>query len=705
MNQTCGGAPPIGRWKAIVQVGQRALASADIFTPQWAYVFRSVLAAVLAYAVAYTLRLDTPYSAANSVILVTHMNQGIVLAKGRWRFLGTLIGGAIAILLMGVFIQAPMLFLLCFGLWLGICSAASTVLRHFWATGVAVAGYTVGFATYGALEAPEHALSIVLARTATVAVGVMCLGLVTALLTKRATRTKLEAAVSEQSAQVGRLLLHRMQDQTDVQRHSMLDDRLVSELFAIDDLLELSRHESPDVAMSAGWVREGMASLFSSALGASEMSIETMAKHPAFANARAEIGAALPKAIALIQTNQLIKIQQAVALVAKLRRELRETIDTVDSVSGESAMLVSLDPLLDAVEDWEHSLVCLVKLLKRSPSRKGGFRFNRDWQGGLRNGIRAVVAIVLGGTFGIVTGWQDWSILLLLLAPYSAVLAMTGNPVSGAVSFVKGTFIGILPAYLFLTLVIPNIQGFPLLMVSMMPFWIVGFYASTKPQHAFTALGYLVAFNTLIGATNPMVIDALSSSHMSFSIDTFFNKALGWMVAVVATWLALKLILPHAPHKQADRIADALRNDVKNVVRKGFSGRRRVWEHLQHHRLAGIALSLKSDPGYASKLLREGLTAIYFGRAALQLHHMRSSQSIALAIRALANDALIEVSSLLSKMKDTEKLEAIREAVLALKEGDEKHRRAIHRTATAIVDMKHLVTHHRSWLESEVRES
>ncbi|NNA15726.1 hypothetical protein HBN82_07575 [Pseudomonas lundensis] len=184
--------------RSYAQHALTALTSVNVLTPGWAYVFRSAAAVALAYAVAYSLQLDRAYSAANSVMLVASASQGATLGKGASRLAGTIIGGIAAIVLLGLTIQAPALFLIGYGLWLGMCSAAATVSRHFRSTTFAVLGYTVGFAAYEVLENPAHAFNGVAARIATVAVGVVCLGVVSALFSRRATREKLESAIALQ---------------------------------------------------------------------------------------------------------------------------------------------------------------------------------------------------------------------------------------------------------------------------------------------------------------------------------------------------------------------------------------------------------------------------------------------------------------------------------------------------------------------------
>lgn len=577
---------------------RRSVAAIDLTTPQWQFVARSVLAAGLALATAFALQVEAPFSAASTVLLVTNPNQGAVLAKGGWRLVGTLVGGMAATLLMAVFIQAPALFLLGFGLWLGLCAGGATVLRHFRASGAAVAGYTVGLATYGALERPEQALDAVLGRTATVALGVVCLGIVTALLTKRATRTRLEAAYAAQLAKVGRLLAGAVAGDRAAAEAA---PELTAGLFAIDDLLELSRAESPDVAVRAGAVREGLAVLFGALLGAAAWTAR-QPDDPALAPACAEIARRLPVAAAAIERNALEPARFELAA-------LRHLLHTATEADHPPATLTAFNRLLEAIEDFESALLGLMRLHARTLHRGDAFRYHRDWGGAWRNGVRALLAILAGGAIGIATGWSEWSLLPLILAPYVVLLAMTGNPEAGAVAFVKGTVVAVPAAWLCGFVLLPMVTGLPLLLATIAPFWIAGLYLLTIPKRAPAALAYLVAFNTLVGATNPMAWDAAA----------FLNAAFGWIFAVLVTWVVFRL-LPHQPHRQARRIAGALNRDVSAAIRGKVPGGRNRWEHLQHHRLVRIAQSVAGDPLLRTQLLAEGLDDVHLGRAALRLH-------------------------------------------------------------------------------------
>ncbi|MBP6707113.1 MAG: FUSC family protein, partial [Achromobacter sp.] len=249
-------------WPGAASRAWTLLQRLDIATPRAAYVARSLLAAALALGVAYLLELESPYSAASTVLLVINPNQGAVIGKGMWRFIGTLIGMLAAFALMAAAGQMPLLFILGFGAWLGLCVAGMTVLRHFRASGVVVAGYTIGLATYGAMGHPERTFEHVMARGSTVAVGVACLTLVAALLSRRGVRARLEAAYAGLAARVARAIAA-----PDGER---VRQGLVGEIYGVDDLLALGKAESDELARCAAAVRNGMAALFGALVGAGE---------------------------------------------------------------------------------------------------------------------------------------------------------------------------------------------------------------------------------------------------------------------------------------------------------------------------------------------------------------------------------------------------------------------------------------------------
>src|SRR5262249_28645353 len=123
-------------------------------SPGWSHAICTTIAAILALYVAYFLQLETPYSAATTVLIVASPIHGLVLTKSIYRFLGTILGAAASVALMACFAQTPELFLLGTAIWVGVFTAASTLLRRFRAYGAVLAGYTITLVAFGAVDNP-----------------------------------------------------------------------------------------------------------------------------------------------------------------------------------------------------------------------------------------------------------------------------------------------------------------------------------------------------------------------------------------------------------------------------------------------------------------------------------------------------------------------------------------------------------------------
>src|SRR5690606_12911621 len=145
------------------------------------------------------------------------------------------------------------LFLLGFGLWLGICVAGMTLLRHFRAYGATLAGYTVGLAAYGAMQHPELTFDQVMGRGASVLIGVVCLAVVSALFSTQSVRSRLASQLNRLAATTASILStnHQAIHGGDAPGGKPLElgrRNLITEVYGVDDLLALGKAESADLA-------------------------------------------------------------------------------------------------------------------------------------------------------------------------------------------------------------------------------------------------------------------------------------------------------------------------------------------------------------------------------------------------------------------------------------------------------------------------
>jgi uncharacterized membrane protein YccC len=170
MNAASGPAATTGRtlsWAALAP------------SPTAAYVARTLLAMAIALFAALWLQLASPASAVVTVMIVANPSRGGIVSKGVWRIFGTITGAVAAVVIMACFPQESLLFIAAFGFWLGVCTFASSMFRHFRAYAAVLSGYTVALIAAGALNTPDHVLQFALSRLAVVTLGVVVSTVVT----------------------------------------------------------------------------------------------------------------------------------------------------------------------------------------------------------------------------------------------------------------------------------------------------------------------------------------------------------------------------------------------------------------------------------------------------------------------------------------------------------------------------------------------
>ncbi|MQT77914.1 FUSC family protein, partial [Pseudomonas helleri] len=552
---------------------------------------RSILAACLALVAAYLLELHAPYAAASSVLLVINPVQGGVIGKGVWRVLGTLVGMLAAFVLMSAFGQMPWLFLLGFGLWLGVCVVGMTLLRHFRAYGATLAGYTVGLAAYGAMQHPERTFDQVMGRGASVMIGVVCLALVSALFSSRSVHSRLASLLDRlAAATAGMLATHHQAIQgsggpdakpLDAGRRS-----LITEVYGVDDLLALGKAESADLAHRAGTVRHTMVSLFSALVGGApplhgpSASLAVLsALQPDWEKVWREVGQSLGQEPGQAQRSH------AIQLLTDLRTRLRDalTVTSLDDASEQATLMIAGDRLVEQLEDYLQALEGIERFHQPRPTpARVSVPFHRDTAAALQNGVRVLLTVLMGGAFWIATGWTEGNMMLAGLAAACALLSTAPNPALGAVEFIKGTVAAVVMAFLCTFIVLPHVSGLPLLLVTLSLFWLPGVLATTMPRYALAGVAYLVAFTTLAAADNPMRYD--------FAV--FLNGAVAWILATCFTLLGFRIVLPRNGGRDVTRLRLRIRDSALGTLR-GEPTDAPAWQWRQQHRIAQLGALLK----------------------------------------------------------------------------------------------------------------
>jgi uncharacterized membrane protein YccC len=124
--------------------------------------------------IAFALDLERPYWAMFTVFIVAKPISGAVRSKAVYRFLGTVGGAAMALLLVPPLVQAPLLLCLAISGWVGICLYFSLLDRTPRSYVFMLAGYTAAIVGFSVVDRPEAIFDTTVARLEEISLGIIC---------------------------------------------------------------------------------------------------------------------------------------------------------------------------------------------------------------------------------------------------------------------------------------------------------------------------------------------------------------------------------------------------------------------------------------------------------------------------------------------------------------------------------------------------
>jgi len=166
----------------VATIAEQPFTIATIPVSSWRFAIRVWLAIVLALFVSFWLQLESPTTAALTIVVLAEPARGQALDKAGFRLLATVVGVTASIAITGLFLQAKDLILAAFAVWLGICVFAAKLLDGYRAYAAVLSGYTVGFIATQQIDNPRHVFESGMARGAAIAVGIVSIAVVNTLI-------------------------------------------------------------------------------------------------------------------------------------------------------------------------------------------------------------------------------------------------------------------------------------------------------------------------------------------------------------------------------------------------------------------------------------------------------------------------------------------------------------------------------------------
>ena len=577
----------------------------------------------LALYAAFWLQLNDPYWAATSAGIVAQPGLGASLRKGRFRAIGTVIGGIAIVVLVAVFPQNHPALLVSLALWGAACGWLATILPNFGGYAAALAGYTTAIVFTAVVSNPQNVFMLAVWRVTEIGIGILCAVLVHSLTDFGHARERLAQAFADIGRRVASGLSQTLQPGCDWEELRTARRGLIQRVIALDATIDEAVGEPSNLRRQAGVLYTAQEALFV-ALSAWRGIANHLSALPS--QQAMEIGAALLPGLAKLADCGWADGPRVALEISRLESRIAANSTTADV----SARLV-VDGIVRALQALQRVANVLV-LTSRSgegvthathAQEKAYSRWTPrprvpDVLPPVLNGLRIFLALLFAAVFWIVTAWPDGPTLITFTAVSVILFSVRAEAAfDGAIEFAIGCAgAGVVAVILDLAILpaVPN--GFLSLAVVL---------SSVLVPLAILAAGswHKAAFGAMV--TNVMPILAIQNEP-SYEGIRVVNTAIAVFAGTALGAIAIWLVPPLPAARRIQRLLALTLRDLRGLL----AGRRRftqaLWVRLVSQRLAVMPLQASLEES------AQLLAALSVGEAAIAVLGIRRQASAGRAL-------------------------------------------------------------------------
>ncbi|WP_025128623.1 FUSC family protein [Pseudomonas sp. PH1b] len=603
---------------------------------------RNLIAGGLALYLALRLDFEQPQWALTTVFIVSQSSSGMVLAKGAYRLLGTLVGAVVSILLIAALGQAPLLFLLAMALWLAFCTTGASLLRNHAAYGFVLAGYTTAIIALPATAAPLQVFDQAVARCSEIGLGIICASVASIVLWPR--RIEQALAVQGRAAWLAGRRAAASELLGEDQRKGLLE--ALGRIVTVDAQRDHAWFEGPQGRRRSQALRVLSRDLLGLLRAARGVARQRQMLDPEDTR-RVE-----PLIRATIQALEDQQAQTLSPLALRLEQALADR-----SLSAEGHLcLVQLAQVLNRVEQSADS-ISAVEQARVPPGAPGALSWHRDIEQGVLGGLRSALAFLAVAAFWLLSAWPAGLGAVSICGVVLSLFAGRENPAAACLNFFKGIALSI-PVAGFVGLgLLPGWNGFPLLCLGLA---VPLFFASlcmSRPKLAPIASAFCIFFVNNVGPSNLMTYD----------LGAFLNKAMATLVGVGIAVVVLRLVSLNPGEHHYRRMFKASLFDLAQLTSRPPEQAESWFGGRMADRLIRVSRYWQMQPEHRRGHWDNGLLGLDLGDELLQLRNCLDPARGPLAVER--DQYLAQLAALLRHgglgPTRTEQLDSASQALLA----------------------------------------
>ncbi|WP_110684880.1 FUSC family protein [Salinicola aestuarinus] len=561
---------------------------------------RTVLAVWLALFLSMRLDLYQPAWAILAVMIVTLQPVmftggtppiGIIIGRSVARLFGTLFGAIVGLVTIGLFGQQPMLYLLFSGAWLAFC-LYWVILEpdEYLAYVMMLSGYTSTLVSLTAIgTGVEDIWSIAVGRFSETALGIGCALIVHVAIAPRYGSRALPGALSALLSQAAGETLACLESARPRERRDAELKTLLNRHQQFESLRGLTRLEtrrlSHFIPALDRFASDSLALI--TAVRELETALDRLREcddgehwlEPLKAQAIPRLRAIESAPDAEPAERQVLDVldwgDEPVEPRTRARAELvRQRLGEVLSLAQHGQRL-------------RHALDDPASTRVRTLPRNRRPRANHNEHFVARfNAFRVFIAFEALGVFWIHSGWHSGYLAMMLLGVFTMLFAKAPNPAAVVYQFLWGTLSAVFFGGILLFLVMPVINGFPLLAIALAVPVTIG--TLMTPHLRWSAIG-------MSGAITMMTLLNLHSTY-NFSPASYINGGLASVIGTIAAMLTYSLLRQRSPEERIDTLMRAYWRGLGRLLREPSLPNRARLESRLYDRLGRlIALGGKDD--------------------------------------------------------------------------------------------------------------
>lgn len=509
---------------------------------------KTFAAAILALVISYWLEVKEPQWAVFTTYLLAQPLVGAVWAKGAFRLVGTMGGAVFAVLCVGLFAQAGPLFILAMALWLAFCTYGATLARNYASYGFALAGFSAPLIGFGSVATPDQVWTMAVDRTTEVALGIVCVGLVHAVVLPRYAGDALSASLASTFSSLANFAATILRPGTPEKVFTDLRRQMSGEVIKFDSLRSYAVFEAPELRGND----EALSRMMRAFLGLLSVGrglyvrLDDLRRHED-QNMAARLDPALDKVADLFEA---IAADRGGPSSPAVNAALAAARDVTGQAQAQLEAMVESQPLesvangllvLQRTGDMITSLSRVVVGVTGAPPEPAGPRvvaaIEQDRGVALAQAARAASALILIGVFWIASAWTAGAMAMTGLAIMMVFFVTAEKPGRVALSYVLVVALAMAVAFFGMAFVMPRLGDFAMLAALLAVVLIPTGIVMSIPRYAFVATVFAAFFLSQLGLSNVP----------SFDTATYIDNSIGLLLGLAGGVLAIELVLPYDP--------------------------------------------------------------------------------------------------------------------------------------------------------------